>query len=280
MKKEFYSIKSKDGSKLMYYSWLPNKKIKIAIGIIHGLGEYSIRYDDFAKYFCKRGYGVYSIDLRGHGNSEGKRGHINNFKKLLNDSEEMFINIRKENLDIPIVMFGHSLGGCIALNYLCENQSNEISLAIISSPWLKTVIEPPKFILYLQKILVGFLPSLTLNNRLNPYDLSKNIEIVKKYIEDPLVHNKISLKMFSEVNNAINQIEKDCKKINIPILLIHGKKDKIISFEGTENISKKINDSKLILYESIYHEPHNDLEKNKVMDDFSNFIKNNIDLNL
>mgnify|MGYP001444535272 CR=1 FL=1 len=144
----------------------------------------------------------------------------------------------------------------------------------------KTVIEPPKFILYLQKILVGFLPSLTLNNRLNPYDLSKNIEIVKKYIEDPLVHNKISLKMFSEVNNAINQIEKDCKKINIPILLIHGKKDKIISFEGTENISKKINDSKLILYESIYHEPHNDLEKNKVMDDFSNFIKNNIDLNL
>ena len=103
---------------------------------------------------------------------------------------------------------------------------------------------------------------------------------MKKYIKDPLVHNKISLKMFSEVNNAINQIEKDCKKINIPILLIHGKKDKIISFEGTENISKKINDSKLILYESIYHEPHNDLEKNKVMDDFSNFIKKNIDLNL
>ena len=61
----------------------------------------------FAEYFCKRGYGVYSIDLRGHGNSEGKRGHINNFKKLLNDSEEMFINIRKENLDVPIVMFGH-----------------------------------------------------------------------------------------------------------------------------------------------------------------------------
>jgi len=73
-----------------------------------------------------------TLDLRGHGNSEGKRGHINNFKKLLNDSEEMFINIRKENLDVPIVMFGHSLGGCIALNYLCENQSKEISLAIIS----------------------------------------------------------------------------------------------------------------------------------------------------
>ena len=103
---------------------------------------------------------------------------------------------------------------------------------------------------------------------------------MKKYVKDPLVHNRISLKMFSEVNKAIDQIEKDCKKINIPTLLIHGKKDKIISFEGTENISKKINDSKFILYKSIYHEPHNDLEKNKVMDDYSNFIKKNIDLNL
>ena len=279
MKKKSYFIKSKDGSNLMYYSWLPNKKINVAIGIIHGLGEHSNRYDDFAEYFCKKGFGVYSIDLRGHGKSEGKRGHINNFKKLIDDSEEMFINIRKENLNVPMVMFGHSLGGCIALNYLCENQSKEIDLAIISSPWLRTVLEPPKFILYIQKILVGLFPSLTLNNRLDPYDLSKDTDIVKKYIEEPLVHNKISLKMFSEVNKAIDKIENESEKINIPVLLLHGKKDNIISFKGTKKISKKINNSKLILYEGLYHEPHNDLEKNEILADYTSFIKNNIDLN-
>jgi len=279
MKKKSYFIKSKDGSNLMYYSWLPNKKINVAIGIIHGLGEHSNRYDDFAEYFCKKGFGVYSIDLRGHGKSEGKRGHINNFKKLIDDSEEMFINIRKENLNVPMVMFGHSLGGCIALNYLCENQSKEIDLAIISSPWLRTVLEPPKFILYIQKILVGLFPSLTLNNRLDPYDLSKDTDIVKKYIEEPLVHNKISLKMFSEVNKAIDKIENESEKINIPVLLVHGKKDNIISFKGTEKVSKKINNSKLTLYEGLYHEPHNDLEKNEILADYTSFIKNNIDLN-
>ena len=263
----------------MYYSWLPNKKIKVAIGIIHGLGEHSSRYDDFAEYFCKKGYGVYSIDLRGHGKSEGKRGHVNNFKKLIDDSEEMFINIRKENLNVPMVMFGHSLGGCIALNYLCENQSKEIDLAIISSPWLKTVLEPPKFIIYIQKILVGLFPSFTLNNRLDPYHLSKNTNKVKKYIKDPLVHNRISLKMFSEVNKAIDKIENESTKINIPVLLLHGKKDNIISFKGTKKISKKINNSKLILYEGLYHEPHNDLEKNQILDNYTSFIKNNIDLN-
>tara|TARA_X000001036_G_scaffold14981_2_gene12652 strand:+ start:1011 stop:1850 length:840 start_codon:yes stop_codon:yes gene_type:complete len=279
MKKKSYFIKSKDGSNLMYYSWLPNKKINVAIGIIHGLGEHSNRYDDFAEYFCKKGFGVYSIDLRGHGKSEGKRGHINNFKKLIDDSEEMFINIRKENLNVPMVMFGHSLGGCIALNYLCENQSKEIDLAIISSPWLRTVLEPPKFILYIQKILVGLFPSLTLNNRLDPYDLSKDTDIVKKYIEEPLVHNKISLKMFSEVNKAIDKIENESEKINIPVLLVHGKKDNIISYKGTEKVSKKINNSKLTLYEGLYHEPHNDLEKNEILADYTSFIKNNIDLN-
>ena len=278
MNKKSYFIKSKDGSNLMYYSWLPNKKIKVAIGIIHGLGEHSSRYDDFAEYFCKKGYGVYSIDLRGHGKSEGKRGHVNNFKNLIDDSEEMFINIRKENLNVPMVMFGHSLGGCIALNYLCENQSKEIDLAIISSPWLKTVLEPPKFIIYIQKILVGLFPSFTLNNRLDPYHLSKNTNKVKKYIKDPLVHNRISLKMFSEVNKAIDKIENESEKINIPVLLLHGKKDNIISFKGTKKISKKINNSKLILYEGLYHEPHNDLEKNEILDNYTSFIKNNIDL--
>lgn len=278
MNKKSYFIKSKDGSNLMYYSWLPNKKIKVAIGIIHGLGEHSSRYDDFAEYFCKKGYGVYSIDLRGHGKSEGKRGHVNNFKKLIDDSEEMFINIRKENLNVPMVMFGHSLGGCIALNYLCENQSKEIDLAIISSPWLKTVLEPPKFIIYIQKILVVLFPSFTLNNRLDPYHLSKNTNKVKKYIKDPLVHNRISLKMFSEVNMAIDKIENESEKINIPVLLLHGKKDNIISFKGTKKISKKINNSKLILYEGLYHEPHNDLEKNEILDNYTSFIKNNIDL--
>ena len=278
MNKKSYFIKSKDGSNLMYYSWLPNKKIKVAIGIIHGLGEHSSRYDDFAEYFCKKGYGVYSIDLRGHGKSEGKRGHVNNFKKLIDDSEEMFINIRKENLNVPMVMFGHSLGGCIALNYLCENQSKEIDLAIISSPWLRTVLEPPKFILYIQKILVVLFPSFTLNNRLDPYHLSKNTNKVKKYIKDPLVHNRISLKMFSEVNKAIDKIENESEKINIPVLLLHGKKDNIISFKGTKKISKKINNSKLILYEGLYHEPHNDLEKNEILDNYTSFIKNNIDL--
>ena len=272
MKKKITSITAKDGNKLKFYSWIPNKKIKLAIGIIHGLGEHSSRYNEFADFFCNKGFGVYSIDLRGHGLSEGKRGHINNFNLLIDDSEEMFIQIRKRNLDIPIIMFGHSLGGCIALNYLCQKKNKEIKLAIVSSPWLKTVIKPPKFLLIIQKLLCRIFPSLTLSNRLNPKDLTKNIPTVNKYKMDPLVHDKISLKMFSEVNKSIKKIEKESKDINVPVLLIHGKKDNIISYRGTKKISKKINNSELKLWKSVYHEPHNDYEKNEILTYYLNFI--------
>ncbi len=272
MKKNTENITAKDGKELKFYSWLPDQKINAAIGIIHGLGEHSNRYNDFAKYFCDKGFGIYSIDLRGHGLSEGKRGHINNFNTLLDDSEEMFIQIRKRNLNIPMIMFGHSLGGCIALNYLCQKKSKEIELAIISSPWLKTVIEPPKFLLLIQKLLSKLFPSLTLNNRLNPKDLSKDTSIVENYIKDPLVHGRISIKMFSEVNKSIRKIETESNRIDIPILLIHGKKDKIISYKGTENVAKKIKYSNLKLWEKVFHEPHNDYEKNQILKYYFNFI--------
>ena len=275
MKKITENITAKDGKKLKFYSWLPDQKINTAIGIIHGLGEHSNRYNNFAKYFCNKGFGIYSIDLRGHGLSEGKRGHINNFNTLIDDAEEMFIQIRKRNLNlnVRIIMFGHSLGGCIALNYLCQKKSKEIDLAIISSPWLKTVIEPPKFLLLIQKLLSGMFPSLTLNNRLDPKDLSKDTSIVKNYIRDPLVHNRISIKMFSEVNKSITKIEKESKHIDIPILLIHGKKDKIISHKGTENVANKIKNSNLKLWEKVFHEPHNDYEKNQILKYYFKFIK-------
>lgn len=272
MKKNTENITAKDGKKLKFYSWLPDQKIYAAIGIIHGLGEHSNRYNDFAKYFCDKGFGIYSIDLRGHGLSEGKRGHINNFNTLLDDSEEMFIQIRKRNLNIPMIMFGHSLGGCIALNYLCQKKSKEIELAIISSPWLKTVIEPPKFLLLIQKLLSKLFPNLTLNNRLNPKDLSKDTSVVENYIKDPLVHGRISIKMFSEVNKSIRKIETESNRIDIPILLIHGKKDKIISYKGTENVAKKIKYSNLKLWEKVFHEPHNDYEKNQILKYYFNFI--------
>ena len=83
-----------------------------------------------------------------------------------------------------------------------------------------------------------------------------------------------SLNLLSEINKTIKKIKNKNYNIEIPVLIIHGKKDKIISYKGSELIHKKIKNSKLKLYDNVYHEPHNDNERKEILEYFYDFITN------
>ena len=255
-------------------SWPSNNDPTYNIIIIHGLGEHSGRYKEFANFFIKKNIGVFSFDLIGHGKSDGLKGHISNMKDFTDSIEEVLIEVRKRFINTPIIIFGHSLGGCLALNYLIERKSKEISLAIISSAWIETEIQIPKYLLIIQRVMHTLFPKVRLSNRLDTKDLSKDIKIVDKYKNDPLVHDRISLNLLSEINKTIKKIKNKDYNIEIPVLIIHGKKDKIISYKGSELINKKIKNSKLKLYDNVYHEPHNDNERKEILEYYYDFIKN------
>ena len=255
-------------------SWPSNNDPTYNIIIIHGLGEHSGRYKEFASFFMKKNIGVFSFDLIGHGKSDGLKGHISNIKDFTNSIEDVLIEVRRRYINTPIILFGHSLGGCLALNYLIERKSKEISLAIISSAWIETEIQIPKYLRIIQRVMHTLFPKVRLGNRLDTKDLSKDIKIVDKYKNDPLVHDRISLNLLSEINKTIKKIKNKNYNIEIPVLIIHGKKDKIISYKGSELIHKKIKNSKLKLYDNVYHEPHNDNERKEILEYYYDFIKN------
>jgi alpha-beta hydrolase superfamily lysophospholipase len=266
-------ILNSSGKKIFFREWEIKGQPKKNILIIHGLGEHSGRYKEFAEFYIKKGIGVYALDLQGHGKSEGKRGHIKSFEEYLDSIENLLIFIRKKFLDTPIILFGHSLGGLIGLNFLIERESKEIESAVISSPWIETAIKVPEYLIIIQKILKRVFPSLRLNNRLISNHLSKNKDIVSEYDKDELVHNKISLKLYSEVLRSIDNVKEKASRIKIKTLLYNGKSDKIISSNGTLKISKQLKKHKIKLYENVYHEPHNDLEKEEIYQDILEFIK-------
>ena len=114
---------------------------------------------------------------------------------------------------------------------------------------------------------------MQLHNNLITSHLSKDKDIVKKYEEDKLVHDRISLNLFSEVLKTIDSVLEKSSRIKNDILIYHGKDDMIISYEGSKKISNKITNCKWILFENTYHEPHNDLEKSNVFKEIINFIK-------
>ena len=252
--------------------WIPKEKVKKNLFIIHGLGEHSGRYEDLAKILIKEGIGVFSIDLIGHGKSSGKKGHIKSFEDFINAVETGVIYVRKKFLDTPIILFGHSLGGLISLKFLIDRESKEIERSIISSPWIETALEIPNHLLFIHKIFQKIIPGLQLSNNLITSHLSKDKKIVEKYENDILVHDKISLNLFSEIIKTIDDVIERSSRIKIKTLIYHGKNDKIISHKGTEKVAKLIPDNKFILYKNIHHEPHNDIEKEIVYKQMIDFI--------
>ena len=93
--------------------------------LIHGIGEYAGRFQRVAEYFNRAGIAVVSMDLRGHGRSEGKRGHCAPREEILKDIDSLIEYGKEFYPGLPIILYGHSMGGNIVLDYRARGTYNE-----------------------------------------------------------------------------------------------------------------------------------------------------------
>lgn len=252
-----YTLKTSDGLELFTQIWKPEKEIIGVINLIHGIGEHSSRYDCWAKRFVNEGFAVVSFDLRGHGKSQGKKGHIPNIEQLLQDVDYLLDFSEKELPNKPTFIYGHSMGGNIVLNYIIKRNKN-IKAAIVTSPWLKLIYPPSKIAIFLAEIVANFFPSFTQSTSLNSSYISNNKKEIDKYSSDTLTHNKISVKLFTELKKAGDWILKNSFKYKTPLLLMHGTDDKITSHEASIEFKNKNPQTELKLWKGYYHELHNE----------------------
>ena len=266
---------SKDGLKLFYRAWLVEQPDAV-LCIIHGLAEHSGRYEHIAQFFVDNNISVYVMDLRGHGKSEGKRGHAKSYDLLLNDIEELMKQARSEYTETPIFLMGHSLGGNLVGNFIIKENVNELAGFILSSPWVRLAFEPPQWKANLAKKVAGILPSLTQSNELNTSDISRDPAVVQAYDEDPLVHGKISVRLFVDCySNGMKLLETE-KQIKIPGLVFHGTADKITDPKASEQFAAKCEKMEFVAFEGSYHETLNDLDQQKVKDTMLEWLKKHL----
>lgn len=261
-----------DGKYLYIQEWFPEKSPKTVILYIHGLGSHSSRLDHWAERFVGRNAGFIAYDQRGHGKSAGKRGHPTNIRYLIDDVRTMVSKLRHDFPDVRIVLYGHSLGGNIAINYVISS-AYTVDALIVTSPWLKLVKPPSKTLVKLISPLLRIVPGMTLSNGLNPKDISSDEQEVQKYIEDPLVHNKISIGLFKSTYDAGFNALRNVYKINCPFLIMHGTADKITSARASEdyvmNTSKR---TRLKLWEGAFHELHHEPIRDEVFNYISDWL--------
>lgn len=257
-----------DTVRIFYQSWKA-KAPKAVIVVSHGIGEHSGRYGNLMDSLAGKGFSFYASDHRGSGKSGGKRGHVETFYKFRDDLKKFIEEVvKKENKGLPIILIGHSLGGLIAELYALEHP-RDLSGLILSAPALINVIPVPAWKTAMAKLLASLMPTLTMNNEIDPSLLSSDPDVVKAYIDDPLTHDKVSAKFYVEYLKAAEEAIARAKELAMPLLVIHGVGDKIVSIKGSQHIYEQAQskDKTLETFEGLFHETMNEKvdERRKVL---------------
>lgn len=232
--------------------------------LIHGIGEHAGRFARVSDYFNKEGIAVVSMDLRGHGRTEGKRGHCAPREDVLKDIDALIEYAQKLYPGVPLVMYGHSMGGNIILDYRARGGHNDIPCGyIISAPWIRLVRPVTGVLFRTVELLSRLMPQMTISQEF-PEEQLGNVEYVRPYKDDPMVHSKVSMLCAYQGFTIGTALEKGTNEDNgraknTPCLLMHGTDDKICDIEGSRCFAKLQNPEYFTMIEwpGYYHEIHN-----------------------
>ncbi len=260
-----YNIILSNGQVLKGIIKSPGEKLRALIIMVHGHVEHIQRYDHWAELFNGNNIGFTGVDLPGHGRSDGKRGHVRDGELLMEMIDVMMDESNKTFPGMPVFLYGHSFGGGIVLNYLLK-RNPEIKGAIVTSPTLRLAFESGKAKLMLAAIMKNIFPGLIQPSGLPVEYLSHDREIIEKYINDPLVHDNISVSLFHALMSFSNYSLSHASELKLPLLLVHGSNDMICSPEGSIEFAGKTGMAELKIWNGGYHELHNEPFKKEVFD--------------
>ena len=260
-------------TQIYYQIWKPSGKPKGILIITHGIGEHSGRYAHVAEHLARFGFAVWAFDYRGHGKSDGKRGHVDSFEDYAADVGQT-IRIAKEHYTgIKVFLMGHSLGGLVA-SYYTEKHPSELDGLIASAPALREKMKVSPVKTFLGRTLSSIVPTFTTTTGLDPNLLSHDQEVVQKYVEDPLVHKVATARWFTEYRRVQSETMQGADKITKPCLIIQSGADGIVDPSATNEFFKRIksSDKTLKVYEGFYHESLNEIGKESVLGDIDTWL--------
>lgn len=252
-----------DGLSLFAQSWTVESP-KAVLGIIHGMGEHSGRYAHMAAAMNAVGISVVAYDHRGHGRSGGKKGHTPSFELLLDGVDRLIEEMGKMAPSVPQFLFGHSMGGNVVLNHALRRLP-KVNGIIASGPYLRLAFEPPAIQVALAKLVKGILPALGQPTNLDASAISRDPEVVRAYMNDPLVHGRITPAFFVEIDGAARYAMAHAADLELPLLIYHGSEDRLTSHDASaEFASKAKGDVTWKSWDGLYHECHNEPEQAEV----------------
>jgi alpha-beta hydrolase superfamily lysophospholipase len=253
--------------------WQPPGEAKASIAIVHGFGEHSGRLGNVINWFVPKGYTVYAFDLRGHGRSEGRRGHVDDWDDLLEDVGVLLDWARSDAPDLPLFLLGLSVGGLIALDF-ASHRGQDLAGVIASAPALGELPVTPLKIM-LARLMARLWPTFTQDAQLDTTALSRDASVGEAYASDPLVHGCATARYGLETLGAIPRVQSEAVLLDVPCLIVHGSADQIIPPDCSREYFEKMTlaDKTRFEYDGYYHEVFNDIGKEQVLADVEAWIE-------
>jgi alpha-beta hydrolase superfamily lysophospholipase len=256
---------NKDGTKIYLRGWEPDEEPKAFVVLVHGHGEHVGRYSHVAGDFNKAGYALVGFDQRGHGRSGGPRGHTPSYEAAMDDIAACLALMEKRYPGLPRFLYGHSMGGNEVLNFVLRHKP-ALAGVIVTSPWLKPAFEPPAVKVRLGRMMNRIAPSFAQSTDLETSALSHDPEVERAYVQDPLVHDKMSARLFVTMSDAGLWALEHAAEFPLPLLLMHGTGDRLTSADASRSFAARA--GKMVTWrawDGRYHELHNELEKAEVI---------------
>ena len=231
------ALHTRDDLPLHLRRWTLKNGARGTVLIVHGLGEHIGRYDELAAVLGGAGWDVAGYDQRGHGASGGKRGAIAQPDSLLDDLAVVIDALHSEPRR-PLVLLGHSMGGLVAARFVAEafaapraEWSRPVDALVLSSPALDPGMNG------LQRGLLALLgplaPHLAVNNGLKPAWISRNPAVVRAYVDDPLVHDRVTPMLVRFIVDAGVQVRGVAPRWCVPTLLMWAGADRCVAPAGS-----------------------------------------------
>jgi len=259
-----------DGLELYWQSWAPSAPVGVLV-VVHGLAEHGGRYRETAEAFAAVGWAVFAVDLRGHGRSANVPGagrvHVGRFTDYFQDVAAIIEVAREHHAGLPLFLLGHSMGGLITISYVLKHAPG-LAGAIISSPALGTHpdFKPPALLRLLVSILDRLAPRLRFPSDLDTEAISRDPEVVRAYLDDPLVSSKVSARWYAEILRSIKRAHADGPTLAVPMLLMQSGSDRLVDPAATARWAEAAPSGQVdfVNWNGLYHEMFNEPEKRQV----------------
>lgn len=240
---------------------------------VHGAGEHHARYQWLANKWNEHGFDVVMGDLPGQGKTRGRRGHIQSFNQYIETVEEWIEEAKVKQL--PILLFGHSMGGLVVIRTLMERPQLLVNGVILSSPCLGLSRPLPKTKELAAKVFHRIVPTFSANSGIRSEDATQNEEVRAAYLRDELRVQRVSIRWYQEIVKAMRLAHRYPENFpNVPLLVVQAGEDRIVNKYDVRDWFDQLplTEKYYKEWDGLYHEVFNEPEREEVFRQAIGFV--------